>query len=614
MFFGVDGVNIPLRIGINTSEVAQFSGGTLASDNFQIKYTTASTSSTTGALVVSGGVGVSGAINAALGSLTASTPGLALTQTWNDGSTAFKAATITVTDTASSVSSRYFDVLSGSSTKFHVKQSGSIENNCNVQAGSTQVHGHNCYIVVGGTCSATDLVGSSIFLDVSTTADTPTPIGVDSYTRCTNVDAIGVYGVKGRAEGAGTAVTYGVYGTASGGATNWAGYFAGDVTITGKLTVDGLIDPTGLALTPVAANPGGALAASTLWANSTDSDKLYFGASAVGGGGGTPGGSDTQVQFNDGGAFGGSAGFTFNKTTGTVTIAAGTITASAPALAVTQTWNSGAVSFVASAIDITDTASDDGSYLALWKTDTGGGLVARLYVTKAGAQYLGSYLTLGGYMENRGQSAPSVSGSGNGRIYFDSSANKYKVSENGGAYADLVGSGSGSASKEIRFNIAGANVGYTASPTPGTFTSAGTPPTGMVVPRVDTQDYSDSADQYASWAATVPDNYAGEDLTVEIEYLLDSVTSGDVTWKAAFAASGDATDMTNKVTAAKQATTSTVPGTAQVKERTTIAFTQAQADSLAAGSNITLIVARDTAAGTPATAAARMTGLRIYWS
>ncbi len=31
-------------------------------------------------------------------------------------------------------------------------------------------------------------------------------------------------------------------------------------------------------------------------------------------GGGTPGGSDTQVQFNDGGAFGANAGFTFDKT------------------------------------------------------------------------------------------------------------------------------------------------------------------------------------------------------------------------------------------------------------------------------------------------------------
>ncbi len=34
------------------------------------------------------------------------------------------------------------------------------------------------------------------------------------------------------------------------------------------------------------------------------------------GGGGTPGGATTQVQFNDGGAFGGSNKFTFNKTTG----------------------------------------------------------------------------------------------------------------------------------------------------------------------------------------------------------------------------------------------------------------------------------------------------------
>lgn len=38
-----------------------------------------------------------------------------------------------------------------------------------------------------------------------------------------------------------------------------------------------------------------------------------------GGGGGTPGGADTQVQFNDGGAFGGDAGLTYNKTTDLLT-------------------------------------------------------------------------------------------------------------------------------------------------------------------------------------------------------------------------------------------------------------------------------------------------------
>ena len=39
---------------------------------------------------------------------------------------------------------------------------------------------------------------------------------------------------------------------------------------------------------------------------------------ASGGGSGTPGGADTQVQFNDGGAFGGDTTFTFNKTTDTL--------------------------------------------------------------------------------------------------------------------------------------------------------------------------------------------------------------------------------------------------------------------------------------------------------
>jgi hypothetical protein len=37
---------------------------------------------------------------------------------------------------------------------------------------------------------------------------------------------------------------------------------------------------------------------------------------AGGGGGGTPGGADTYVQFNDGGAFGGVANLAYNKTSG----------------------------------------------------------------------------------------------------------------------------------------------------------------------------------------------------------------------------------------------------------------------------------------------------------
>jgi hypothetical protein len=42
------------------------------------------------------------------------------------------------------------------------------------------------------------------------------------------------------------------------------------------------------------------------------------GTNLLGGGGGTPGGANTQIQFNDDGVFGGTAGLTFNKTTNAV--------------------------------------------------------------------------------------------------------------------------------------------------------------------------------------------------------------------------------------------------------------------------------------------------------
>ena len=50
----------------------------------------------------------------------------------------------------------------------------------------------------------------------------------------------------------------------------------------------------------------------------TDAGTDSITINASGGGAGTPGGADTQVQFNDGGAFGGDTTFTFNKTTDTL--------------------------------------------------------------------------------------------------------------------------------------------------------------------------------------------------------------------------------------------------------------------------------------------------------
>ena len=94
----------------------------------------------------------------------------------------------------------------------------------------------------------------------------------------------------------------------------------GNFHITGKLTVDGLIDPTGLEFVPVSSNPGG-VAANTLWLNSGDSDKLYHGSSEVGGGGGGGSGTVTSVAT--------TAPITGGTITGTGTIGISAATTSA---------------------------------------------------------------------------------------------------------------------------------------------------------------------------------------------------------------------------------------------------------------------------------------------
>ncbi|MFN8790398.1 MAG: hypothetical protein ACK5Y2_02970 [Bdellovibrionales bacterium] len=53
-----------------------------------------------------------------------------------------------------------------------------------------------------------------------------------------------------------------------------------------------------------------------------------------------------------------------------------------------------------------------------------------------------SLLDLNGALTQGGMAAPAVSAAGQGRLYFDSTTNKFRVSENGGAFTDLITSSS----------------------------------------------------------------------------------------------------------------------------------------------------------------------------
>ena len=104
---------------------------------------------------------------------------------------------------------------------------------------------------------------------------------------------------------------------------------------------------------------------------------------AGGGGGGgsvvpTPGGSTTQVQYNNAGLIAGAAGLTYDNTTNTVTLASGTQTTAVPILRSTQTWNNAAMVFDADVMAITNTASSGSGLSSLFRRSVNSVDVAKI--------------------------------------------------------------------------------------------------------------------------------------------------------------------------------------------------------------------------------------------
>lgn len=77
----------------------------------------------------------------------------------------------------------------------------------------------------------------------------------------------------------------------------------------------------------------------------------------------TPGGSTTQLQYNNAGAFAGMSGTEWDDTNRSLTLTGATVTTSNPVFNLTQTWNAGAVTFTGFKFNVTDTASAAASML-----------------------------------------------------------------------------------------------------------------------------------------------------------------------------------------------------------------------------------------------------------
>ena len=92
---------------------------------------------------------------------------------------------------------------------------------------------------------------------------------------------------------------------------------------------------------------------------------------AAGGGGGTPGGSDTEIQYNDGGAFGGNAAMTFDDTSGDEQVLVSASSTVAP-LKVVQTGAGNAFEVFDQAGDTTAFAIRNDGKVGINTTPSGG--------------------------------------------------------------------------------------------------------------------------------------------------------------------------------------------------------------------------------------------------
>jgi len=167
-------------------------------------------------------------------------------------------------------------------------------------------------------------------------------------------------------------------------------------------------------------------------------------------GGGTPGGSDTQIQYNNGGAFGGMSSFTFDDTTNVGTIDLTNSNINHPSLAISSTG------IVGRALDIETTDTGTGG-IALWARTSGS-------AGFSSAVYAEALATTG---VSWGVSSSCASASGLAGIFTNNNGDDTVVELGGG---DFLLRGTNAAAEKFKITDAGALTAAGGVDTAGTVT------------------------------------------------------------------------------------------------------------------------------------------------
>jgi hypothetical protein len=363
---------------------------------------------------------------------------------------------------------------------------------------------------------------------------------------------------------------------------NYQGLFGYPITIDGELTVDGV-------LIDVNDNRGSEV---------------------------SPGGLDTQVQFNDASTFGGNAGFTFNKTTGIFTApylagngnglsniqganVSGAVSFATIANAVAGANVSGAVSFATTANSVAGAnVTGQVNFAATANAVAGSNVSGAVSYATTANSVAGANVSGAVNLANYATTANSVAGANvSGQVNFAATANSVAGANVSGAvsYATTANAVAGS-------NVSGA-VSYA--------TTANAVAGANVSGAVNLATYATTANGVAganvSGAvsfATTANSVAGANVSGAVSYatIANAVAGANVSGPVAFATTANSVagaNVSGEVNLATYATTANAVAGANVSGAVSFATT---ANSVA-GANVSGAVSTATTAGTVTTAA-----------
>lgn len=166
------------NIGVFSGTSLALGGATIGTDALGIT----GTATISGLITATAGVSTPLSYTAAAGAITANTPALAATQTWNAVGTTFKGISLNVVNTASAAGSRLLDLLNNSSSVFNIDASGNttasgfLRSATNIQVSGTGFFGSTSktLLATGVTDGVLGLSkndgATGVSLDFSTTA------------------------------------------------------------------------------------------------------------------------------------------------------------------------------------------------------------------------------------------------------------------------------------------------------------------------------------------------------------------------------------------------------------------------------------------------------------